>query len=418
MRSVLTATRVCRISNWNKTSSRSVTVTAKTNEWFVFPRESEGNTYSVNWSLVADGISPSKEAFHNARVSMLTSRLPNKVSNGKVDAASLKFTGPFALLEAGDSIKHENFNASMAETTQRLSGDDIFVEDNGVVAHADSRVGVRVVTSNPAVALIARSISIPCPPREVNPRARFNGWRLDQNLGETDLAWNGKTYDYSEKALEPGVGQRPIVAFVGAKGGDVAVQFVEHNKIISGANIVVGNDAPIRAIVEGISHSATVVLNEQNSNKLALPSVCLAKGKDTILVVGAPDELATAADKKNVLYGAYSNLVSNQGVSALFNGVIADSSGSGTAVSDRDIPSIVSSEGKTIRPIIPNNMAYPPSHIIFFEKGAKLSSLSEENASAKIVALTDEKKKDIAASLISGVKLSVSGSVDEILALI
>lgn len=412
MRSFIPTARVCRISNWNRTSSRNVT--AKTNEWFVFPRESEGNNYSVNWSLVADGISPSKEAFHNARLPLLTSRLPNKASKGTVDDASVKFSGTFNLLEAGDSIKHEKFNESLTETTQKLSSEVLFVEDNGVVAHADSRLGVRVVTSNPAVALISRYISIPCPPREVNPRARFNGWRLDQNLGETDLAWNGKTYDYSDKAVEPGVGQRPIVAFVGAKGGDVAVQFVEHNKVISGANIVAGSDAPIRAIIEGISHSATVVLNEQNSNKLALPSVCLAKDKNTILVVGAPDELAVAAYKKNVLYGAYSNLLSNLGVSALFNGVIADSAGAESS----DRVTYIASEGKTIRLVLPNNMAYPPSHIIFFEKGAKMGSISEENATAKVVALTDDKKKDIATSLISGVKLSVSGSVDEILALI
>jgi hypothetical protein len=215
--------------------------------------------------------------------------------------------------------------------------------------------------------------------------------------------------------LEPGKGERPIVAFVGAKGGDVAVQFVENNKVISGANIVVGKDAPIRALVEGISHSATVVLNEQNSNMLALPSVCLAKGKNTILVVGAPDELAVAADKKNVLYGAYSNLISNLGVTALFNGLITDDANS--SGSDRDIPNVVS-EGKTIRSIIPNNMAFPPSHIIFFEKGAKMANISEGDANAKIVALTDEKKKDIAASIISGVKLSVAGSVEEIVALV
>ena len=169
MRSFIPA-RVCRISNWNRTSSRNVT--AKTNEWFVFPRESEGNNYSVNWSLVADGISPSKEAFHNARLPLLTSRLPNKASKGTVDDASVKFSGSFNLLEAGDSIKHEKFNESLTETTQKLSSEVLFVEDNGVVAHADSRLGVRVVTSNPAVALISRYISIPCPPREVNPRAR------------------------------------------------------------------------------------------------------------------------------------------------------------------------------------------------------------------------------------------------------
>ena len=111
------STRLCRVSNWTARSSYSVRgVSSKTNEWFVFPRETEGNNYAVNWSLVADNISPAKEAFRNARVALITSRLPSKVANGKVDVSSVKFSGPFNLLEAGDSIKHDKFNESMKET--------------------------------------------------------------------------------------------------------------------------------------------------------------------------------------------------------------------------------------------------------------------------------------------------------------
>ena len=56
------------------------TKAVETNDWFVWPRETEGNTYAVNWSLVGDGVAPTGNAYRNARLPLLTSMLSAKPS--------------------------------------------------------------------------------------------------------------------------------------------------------------------------------------------------------------------------------------------------------------------------------------------------------------------------------------------------
>eukprot|EP01031_Cornospumella_fuschlensis_P030257 gene30257-36563_t len=118
-----------------KAQTRSLSLslkTAETDEWFVFPRETEGNQYNVNWSLVEDGVTPRSEAFRNARLPILAQHLPTKIGkDNKLELSSPPFAGgKLEIKEAGDNITHEAFNASKAKTCDQLSAaSTLFVED-------------------------------------------------------------------------------------------------------------------------------------------------------------------------------------------------------------------------------------------------------------------------------------------------
>lgn len=85
-----------------------------------------------------------------------------------------------------------------------------------------------------------------------------------------------------------------------------------------------------------------------------------------------------AASAKNVLYGAYDNVISTVGVSAMWSGVI-HTSGAGDTV-----PTVVV-QGKSATPLAPDNLAFPAKHIVFYEKGAKSKSLTEDEAVQRCV---------------------------------
>jgi hypothetical protein len=131
------------------------------NDWFLFPRESEGNTYSVNWSLAEDGVVNTGEAFRNARLPILTTRLATKVENGKAKLSGPAYTSQYSIEEAGDSVSHQDFNGALSELQAYLSsGQALFVEDASLGSYNKARVGVRVITDNVATALICRTLFV------------------------------------------------------------------------------------------------------------------------------------------------------------------------------------------------------------------------------------------------------------------
>lgn len=144
-----------------QSAQASRSFSTKQAESFVWPREAEGNIYTDNWSLCEDGVVPTGIMFRNARLPVLTSRLPTKVESGKVVLEKPKYKGAYTSLEAGDGIEHSDFSdALIAQQTYLSSGIDLFVEDAFMGTSASGRVGVRVVTDSPAVALIARTLMV------------------------------------------------------------------------------------------------------------------------------------------------------------------------------------------------------------------------------------------------------------------
>jgi hypothetical protein len=127
----------------------------------VFPRQREGNDYDVNFSLLEDGVTSTGDSFRNARTSLLTSRLSVKPANGTFAVTSPKLLGEYKLVESGDSITHDAFEALKASQEEVLSsGLELFVEDAGLGAATQSRVGARVVTQNAATALAFRKLLV------------------------------------------------------------------------------------------------------------------------------------------------------------------------------------------------------------------------------------------------------------------
>ncbi len=50
---------------------------------------------------------------------------------------------------------------------------DLFIEDGAIGTFGCVRIGVRMISADPAYALIARSLLVPVPPRKCDHRARY-----------------------------------------------------------------------------------------------------------------------------------------------------------------------------------------------------------------------------------------------------
>lgn len=131
-------------------------------ESFIFPREREGNVYDVNWSLTEDGVTPVGDAFRNARISLITKKLGLQQKDNKIfNIQSPAIHGTYKLLEAGDTISHADFkDFKDAQKLHLSSGVDLFVEDASLGALRDIRVGVRIISDNPAVCLALRHLLV------------------------------------------------------------------------------------------------------------------------------------------------------------------------------------------------------------------------------------------------------------------
>lgn len=137
--------------------------TYQNDEFFVFPREREGNDYWVNWSMTEDGVTPVGEsAFRNARLALLKTRLGISKDAAELNVKGPSLTGQYKVLEAGDSLPHQDFeDFKEAQRKGYLeSGIDLFVEDGGLGALSDIRVGVRIIAGNPALALMGRNLFV------------------------------------------------------------------------------------------------------------------------------------------------------------------------------------------------------------------------------------------------------------------
>lgn len=130
-------------------------------EWMPFPREREGNDYETNWSIVEDGVVSVGDSFRLARLPLLLERIPVKVQQGALELPRPGYVGDYSLTEAGDNITHDDFEAIWKDNVEVLeSGSDIFVEDQGLSASTNSRLGGRVITDDPALALILRTLLV------------------------------------------------------------------------------------------------------------------------------------------------------------------------------------------------------------------------------------------------------------------
>jgi hypothetical protein len=87
----------------------------------------------------------------------------------------------------------------------------------------------------------------------------------------------------------------------------------------------------------------------------------------------SPSSVIEAAVAKGILYGAYDNVLSTVGVSAMWSGVIRAPGGATM------VPTVIV-DGNCATSTDPENLACPANSIVFFEAGAASKKLSEEEA--------------------------------------
>lgn len=398
----------------------STTQKPKFVESFVFPREKEGNIYSVNWSLTEDGVTPVGNAYRNPRVSLVTKRLGIKQNDSKlINLESPVINGTYKVLEAGDTISHSDFKDFKDVQKKFLSsGVDLFVEDASLGALSDIRVGVRIISDNPSLSLIFRNLLIPTPPAEVDHRARFNGWNLDERWKSEDVTWDeiSKQYNIENIASKPRKGQRPIVAFVGCVGDFAAVQFVEADSKVVGSNIVIGDKTPIRAIIEAIGIVADALINENDTEGISIPSHIIVYNNRSYIVINGDDEFVKSVANKNILYGAYNNYISSFGISALWNGYITSNhSNLNSSSSSLSVSPIVSIKNDYIISNPPDNLINPASEIIFIDKATTSGTITKDEIVKRLNAITGPSKAEIINGLVNNLKGTVVSSTKEAL---
>lgn len=397
--------RVLKFSRALPKSTRSVTsATTKlnsgyeTDEWFVFPREKEGNIYTDNWSLVGDGVTPIADAFRNARPELLYTRtgVNVKTITSRLEAQKPAYEGEYKLVEAGDKLSQDEFEEIFADTKSQLSsGVDLFVEDLAVGSFSPESLGVRVITDNANVALMARTFLFPQPPRAVNFRARAKGWNLDERwAGEyaRQVEWKGDRYVRltSEEAAIPAAGERPIVVYVSntLDTNEVAVQWLSGpgsaKDQVVGANIVFGQQASVRGLIEAIGHAASVISNTPESNGVVLPSTVVTKAGQSVVVLGLGKEDNVLQGK--TVYGAYYNHLSTTGISAVFNGAIVAAPADAKVAHAGTTPLVVVKD-KATATIAPDNKTFPASTFVIVDTANALAgkkTLTSEEAVAYV----------------------------------
>jgi hypothetical protein len=248
----------------------------------------------------------------------------------------------------------------------------------------------------------------------VDHRARFDGWNKDPRwvgIPEGHFDANDTWVDVNA-SNQTSPGQRPIVVYVGGAGDNCAVQFVQIDKVIVGADISVGASTPVRGMIEAIAVAACEVINGKVADSVAVPSCTVVKNGVTTVIVGADDSVVDAFESN--VYGAYANLITPNGVAALFNGVIG-AAGSSTAAASKFSAPLIVNGGKAVKAVQPDNMISKPASIVFFEAGATKKALSEEDIVNRLVALSDDTKKEAIAALAKGMKGQLVGSAKDCL---
>lgn len=146
-----------------------------------------------------------------------------------------------------------------------------------------------------------------------------------------------------------------------------------------------GSGAPIRGILEAYGMAGAAMINAESRSSLAVPCLTLTKdGKTTVVVGDVSDDVVNKAAASGTLYGAYWNVLTEFGVSAMFNGVIRTAEGAvgGSVVhgfaGTPPVP-IVVANAKAAVPLQPNNFSHVVDTIVFVGNDEKLTLEEAKN---------------------------------------
>lgn len=383
----------------------------------MYPRNVDGDEPSVNWSLLESGVANGGLAFHNSPVSKLLKKIGVKDVKGAIDVSNLNVKATGKLLEAGDNLDHDEFGENLSQVQDYLSeGQDMFVEDLAVGSHPDYRLGVRVVTRRPEIALAAKSVLFQVPPRPI----KFHGGRKGWNLGpyqktnvEDNMFWDGKQYIEIDNTV-PLQGQRPIMVLLGrtAKSlGDenIGTQFVEFQGEIVGATIVASESVSLTSLLTAIGNAGSVIVNSDAQNEaVALPAATFIKNGKSYVVVNADEDVITAAVASGaVLYGTHFQTVSPRGVSALLSGGITEKAALSTSHLDAATSTALSlkTKGGFFTGLQPDNLTFPAAKVIIYDAAGKVDAAKAKEA---LIDLSDVKKEATITKLLGSAGVSVA----------
>jgi hypothetical protein len=163
-------------------------------------------------------------------------------------------------------------------------------------------------------------------------------------------------------------------------------------------------------MVHAMTIAASGVITSLNVDAVAVPSCSMNNGT---LVINADQSVVDTAISNGTLYGAYGNIITKEGVSAMWDGAITGVSSS-TKVNKFGATHIVN-DGTTAIMLQPDNMINKPNKVIFYEAGTKNSSLNETDAVAKLAEITyaSDAKTELIKEILKGVKCSVAGNAKD-----
>jgi hypothetical protein len=194
------------------------------------------------------------------------------------------------------------------------------------------------------------------------------------------------------------------------------VQFIEFNKEIVGANIVLGKSASVQALVQAVGYAGSIILNQGTELALSLPSASFVKAgsSSSTVVVNADNEVIQAATASGAsLYGNYFNVLTADSLSTFFRGQISTAKSSQNA--SFGIPAVVGEGGVTASLTVPDNATFPAKKIIVFDKNSKgASKLSAEEATKTLLAISESNKEDFVKGLVEKAEVHVINNAKDV----
>lgn len=180
-------------------------------DYIVFPRESAGLSYDLNWSLADDNVTPKGAAFRNASTKELIMYSSGKLSASKaIDCGGtpVAAAGPFATDDFAGHITMslDDYEAAWEQVCGDLShSQQLFIEDAAVGATREAQVRLRVISDSAEYALYMRNLLVRTPlyhpeafPRPIvvylasNGEAAFIGSDVDTETAKATVVASGK----------------------------------------------------------------------------------------------------------------------------------------------------------------------------------------------------------------------------------
>ncbi|KAG5190803.1 hypothetical protein JKP88DRAFT_285621 [Tribonema minus] len=348
-------------------------VDGRHDDWISFPYEREGMEMNLNWALNRANVVPRADAFHNPRQQLLAERLNAKTDASSVQLQGVQAGGDFPLLEAGSKeLPFEKYDTLEGVVQKFFSepGRDLYVATGSVGSYRGATVGVRVITDNPALCLIAQNLLVPAPYIK---------------------------YETIDSPLPP------VVFYVTDKLQTIgAVQYQEGDGgSLSGATGILCGAAGAcqAALMSAIEETAAALLLE-HEGVVPLPASVLRKGAKTALLFNASTAQLGEAKSAGALYCAHGSvLCPDKGVSAMWGGAVVPPASAGPAQSRLSV--VV--EGLATVTMPTDNLANAPTKAFFL--GSKASGeLSQDQIKEELEALSVE--ADAAARFLEAVAAS------------